>query len=187
MGYFEASPLTWKDSTIVVWAGMRGVVTLAAAQTLPQDTPERDLLVLIAFIVAAGSLMLQGLTIGPLAHALKLDPDDDGGATGDAALIYAELRATAREAVEQRTVVRPDSRPFAPDAYVVPRSWLFDGSSAADAVAEAEELELALVDVMRQQLRVLAHSGRYSTEATQSVLDELDAYEIGLKLHTAED
>jgi len=184
--YFEASPLTWKDSTIVVWAGMRGVVTLAAAQTLPHDAPQRDLLVLIAFIVAAGSLMLQGLTIGPLARMLKLDPDADAGSAADTSLIYADLRVTARNAVERRTVVRADSRPFPPDAYRLPHSWLFDGSGVGDAAAaDVQEMELALVGVMRERLRTLARSGRYSTEAARSVLDELDAYEIGLKLHVA--
>ena len=39
----------WKHGTVIVWAGMRGVVTLAAAQTLPAETPERALLVFVAF------------------------------------------------------------------------------------------------------------------------------------------
>ena len=39
LDYYQASPLGWKHGTIIVWAGMRGVVTLAAAQTLPTVTP----------------------------------------------------------------------------------------------------------------------------------------------------
>lgn len=61
--YFLASPLTARDGAVVVWAGMRGAVTLAAAQTLPADTPNRSLLVLIAFLVAALSLLIQGGTL----------------------------------------------------------------------------------------------------------------------------
>ncbi|RRQ27640.1 sodium:proton antiporter [Rhodococcus sp. Eu-32] len=61
--YFLAAPLDWRDGTVVVWAGMRGAVTLAAAQTLPEDTPARSLLVLVAFLVAVGSLLLQGGTL----------------------------------------------------------------------------------------------------------------------------
>ena len=38
--YYLDEALGWREGTIVVWAGMRGVVTLAAAQTLPADTPE---------------------------------------------------------------------------------------------------------------------------------------------------
>ena len=53
----------------MVWAGMRGAVTLAAAQTLPEQTPNRSLLVLVAFTVAAASLLLQG---GTLAWVIRL-------------------------------------------------------------------------------------------------------------------
>lgn len=73
--YFRRSPLGKRDGVIVVWAGMRGAVTVAAAQTLPADTPARALLVVIAFIVAAFSLLVQGGTIGWLAG--RLGPDED--------------------------------------------------------------------------------------------------------------
>ena len=39
LDYYQASPLGWKHGTVIVWAGMRGVVTLAAAQTLPSERP----------------------------------------------------------------------------------------------------------------------------------------------------
>jgi CPA1 family monovalent cation:H+ antiporter len=64
--YFRREPLGWREGTAVVWAGMRGAVTVAAAQTLPADTPQRSVLVLIAFAVATLSLLIQGGTIGPL-------------------------------------------------------------------------------------------------------------------------
>ncbi|WKK72206.1 cation:proton antiporter [Rathayibacter oskolensis] len=38
MEYFVRAPLGWREGTAVVWAGMRGAVTVAAAQTLPEDT-----------------------------------------------------------------------------------------------------------------------------------------------------
>ncbi len=50
---------------------MRGAVTVAAAQTLADDTPQRAVLVLIAFAVAAMSLLVQGGTIGPLLALIK--------------------------------------------------------------------------------------------------------------------
>ena len=37
--YLAGAPLGWREGTVLVWAGMRGVVTLAAAQTLPLETP----------------------------------------------------------------------------------------------------------------------------------------------------
>ena len=48
---------------ILGWAGMRGVVTLAAAFVIPESTEHREILLLIAFTVVAGTLFLQGLTL----------------------------------------------------------------------------------------------------------------------------
>lgn len=48
---------------MVAWTGMRGVVTLAAVFLLPENTPQREVLVLMAFVVTVGTLMIQGLTI----------------------------------------------------------------------------------------------------------------------------
>ena len=48
---------------LIGWAGMRGVVTLAAAFVIPEDAPHREVLLLAAFSVVAGTLFLQGLTL----------------------------------------------------------------------------------------------------------------------------
>ncbi|SDP17002.1 sodium/proton antiporter, CPA1 family [Klenkia soli] len=58
-----AHPLDARQGAVVVWAGMRGAITLAAAQTLPEETPARPLLLLVAVAVAVGSLLLQGATL----------------------------------------------------------------------------------------------------------------------------
>ncbi len=70
----------WSYAAVVSWAGMRGVVTLAAALLLPEDTPQRDVLVLIAVVVTIGSLLLQGTTLPALARLLDVrgpDPRED--------------------------------------------------------------------------------------------------------------
>jgi CPA1 family monovalent cation:H+ antiporter len=64
---------------IIAWAGMRGIVTLAAALALPAGFPFRDLIVLTAFSVVVGTLILQGLTLKPLLRALRFDDDDPVG------------------------------------------------------------------------------------------------------------
>lgn len=68
--YRAGQPLGVREGTVVVWAGMRGAITVAAAQTLPLDAPHRPLLIFIAFAVAAISLGLQGGTVGWLASRL---------------------------------------------------------------------------------------------------------------------
>ncbi|HJR88808.1 MAG TPA: Na+/H+ antiporter, partial [Aeromicrobium sp.] len=73
-------PPPWTVPTVVGWAGMRGVVTLAAVFLLPADTPHRPVLVMIAFVVAVGTLLIQGLTLPSLLRALKVsgpDPHED--------------------------------------------------------------------------------------------------------------
>ena len=61
---------------MVSWCGMRGIVTLAAAYALPATFPHRDLILLMAFCVVVGTLVLQGLTLRPLILLLKLRDDD---------------------------------------------------------------------------------------------------------------
>jgi CPA1 family monovalent cation:H+ antiporter len=64
---------------VIAWAGMRGIVSLAAALALPVAFPYRDLIVLTAFAVVLGTLVIQGLTLKPLLRALKLHDDDPVG------------------------------------------------------------------------------------------------------------
>jgi len=53
-----------------------GIVTLAAAFALPENFPYRDLMLLTAFAVVLGSLVIQGLTLRPLISALRLKDDN---------------------------------------------------------------------------------------------------------------
>src|SRR5919204_513962 len=53
----------WQNTFILGWAGMRGVVTLAAAFVIPEDTRYREVLLLMAFTVTAGTLFVQGMSL----------------------------------------------------------------------------------------------------------------------------
>ena len=86
-------PARWSPrvSTLVSWSGMRGVVTLAAAQLLPADLPDRDVLLLAAYTVVVGTLLLQGSTVPWMVRRVGLplpDPAEDAlraAELGDAA------------------------------------------------------------------------------------------------------
>src|SRR5438552_11771353 len=71
----------WRNVLIAAWSGMRGVVSLAAALALPATTasgerfPGRDLLVFLTFAVILGTLVGQGLTLGPMIKWLGVRPD----------------------------------------------------------------------------------------------------------------
>ncbi len=81
-------------STTVSWAGMRGVVTLAAVFVLPAGTPQRDLLALAAFTVVAGTLLIEGLSLPWLVRSLGLPaPDAAEDALQAATLVTDASRA----------------------------------------------------------------------------------------------
>ena len=71
LDYFAAEPLGRREGVVIVWAGMRGAITLAAAQTLPVTAPHYSFLLLVAMLVAAGSLTIQGLTLPALVRVAR--------------------------------------------------------------------------------------------------------------------
>ncbi|GAA1273473.1 Na+/H+ antiporter [Sphaerisporangium rubeum] len=63
--------------TVISWAGMRGVVSLAAAFALPEGFPERDLLLFLTFTAVIGTLLVQGLTFPMVVRRLGVSGDQD--------------------------------------------------------------------------------------------------------------
>ncbi|WP_167146096.1 sodium:proton antiporter [Actinomyces sp. ZJ308] len=98
LDYFAAEPLRAREGAVIIWAGMRGAITLAAAQTLPTTAPHRPFLLLVAMLVAAGSLTLQGLTLPALVRLVRpamAGPADDE----EKASVISLLVSAARDAV----------------------------------------------------------------------------------------
>ncbi|MGW0366081.1 Na+/H+ antiporter [Streptomyces sp. NPDC002990] len=89
---------TWKAPVIVGWAGMRGVVSLAMAFSVPMSVPHRDLILFLTFTTVIGTLVLQGLTLPPLIRLLKLPPRDPHTET----LAEAQAQSEASRAAEDR-------------------------------------------------------------------------------------
>jgi CPA1 family monovalent cation:H+ antiporter len=91
-------------SILISWSGMRGIVTLAAALALPSQIPHRDLIVFCAFCVVLVTLVLQGMTLGPLLRRLGLH--DDGSVERELSIAReetAKAAIVALEAQEPRT------------------------------------------------------------------------------------
>ncbi len=88
----------WQSLAVVSWAGMRGVVTVAAAFVLPAATPHRETLLLGAFVVTAGTLLLQGLTLPELARRLGVrGPDRREDVLQEASVLQAAVSAGLAE------------------------------------------------------------------------------------------
>jgi CPA1 family monovalent cation:H+ antiporter len=95
---------TWKGAFIISWAGMRGVVSLAIAFSIPvtmegdEPFPGRNLILFLTFTTVIGTLVVQGLTLPPLIRLLKLPGRDVQAET----LAEANAQAQASRAAEQR-------------------------------------------------------------------------------------
>jgi len=66
----ESIPWAW--SAVLTWGGLRGGLSMVLALALPRDFPHRELLVTMTFGVVILSILLQGLSMGPLLRKLGL-------------------------------------------------------------------------------------------------------------------
>lgn len=85
---------------VMSWAGMRGVVSLAAALALPEGFPGRDFILVVTFAVILVTVLVQGATLGPLIRLLRLS-----GLAPGASRTLSEEAARARVAQAQLLVV----------------------------------------------------------------------------------
>ncbi|MFO1503233.1 MAG: Na+/H+ antiporter [Steroidobacteraceae bacterium] len=102
LGYRRFATLGWRASTTLGWAGMRGVVTLAVALSVPADLPGRDFMLVAAFAVILVTVLIQGTTLGAVIRWLA--PQETGTRAAPLSMSQAEV-AMARaqvKAVEER-------------------------------------------------------------------------------------
>lgn len=104
----RAEGLGWRGGVVLSWAGMRGVVTLAAAQTLPVDTPYRPQLVLIAFTVAISTLLVQGSTLPLVIRLTRIRDSDVAAGRRELATLLDELGAAGIAELETTSLDLPD-------------------------------------------------------------------------------
>ena len=92
---------SWRAVSVVAWTGLRGVVSLAAAQAVPVMAgdgpfPHRDLLLFLTVVVILSTLVFQGLTLRPLIRILRLPPDQSAEHEHLMARLHATERAMQR-------------------------------------------------------------------------------------------
>ena len=179
----EATKAVWNNTAIASWAGMRGVVTLAAALTLPVETPLRPTLVLIALIVTIGTLVVQGTTLPWLARRLDVrgpDPREDAlqEATVGQAVIGAGLRAIEGnpdtdmvELVRDQLVMRAN------------RNWerLSTPASGSTPSDRFRTLRLESLRAERAELMRIRDEGGVDHEVLEGMLATLDVEESALQ------
>ncbi|MGN8049214.1 cation:proton antiporter [Curtobacterium sp. 22159] len=176
IAYYTKAPLGWREGTAVVWAGMRGAVTVAAAQTLPHTAPQRSLLVLVAFAVALLSLVVQGGTIGPLLRRIAAPATDTAERDAEERQRLLGLMRTAAEQVPGEREAPPATREELEAADPAElRAWM--GREKARRLAVLEAQRAAILDAR--------DDGTFDAEVLESMLQNLDAEQIALELRGA--
>jgi Na+/H+ antiporter len=169
------------------WAGMRGVVTLAAAFVIPVDTPHREVLLLIAFTVVAGTLFLQGLTLPWLTRRLRVpSPDPLEDALARATVLQQASKAGFKRLRELEyddphdvfdlLKQRIEQRNFA--------AWERLGTTA-DQETPTElysRVRLEMIDAERSRVLEIRRSGTVASEVISEVLAMLDVEESMLDI-----
>lgn len=100
--------LGWRGGFVLGWSGMRGVVTLAAAQSLPDNTPYRAQLILIAFTVAVVTLLLQGGTLPWMIRMIGIRGSDDEADRRELAALLDEIGTAGLEVLEHPEFQLPE-------------------------------------------------------------------------------
>jgi Na+/H+ antiporter len=174
----------WRVSLVVSWAGMRGVVTLAAVFLLPADTPHRPLLTLAAFTVVAGTLLIQGSTLPTIVRRLGLPgPDPAEDALQAAGLATAAARAGLAALDEVREDDDPAEVIEALRDRAMRRSnqiWEQLGRSQAELeppAATYRRLRLQMLSAERSSILEARNQGVYDDEVLRSALSSVDLEE----------
>jgi Na+/H+ antiporter len=177
-------------AVLVSWAGMRGVVTLAAAQLLPEDLPERDVLLLAAFTVVVGSLLLQGSTLPWLVRRLGLPPPDPAEDALQAAEIGDAANAAGLRRLDELTTgdepeglidrLRDRSTARAHAAWERLGRPLADQETPSSIYAR---LRTAMLDAEREVVVRARDAGTTDSEVLTSALAAIDVEESLLDRH----
>lgn len=175
VGFHPPRPMlrpTIGSGLIISWAGMRGIVTLAAAMALPPAFPYRDLIVLTSFSVVLGTLAIQGLTLKPLLRALDLHDEDP---------VARELAAARERALRAALASLAGDR--SPVAELLRQEFMArmadDGAKAGSASRSVHsQMHRAALKAARQAVLVMRANDEIGDDAFHRIEEELDWIEM---------
>jgi CPA1 family monovalent cation:H+ antiporter len=187
----DAANPTWKGPLIIGWAGMRGVVSLASALSIPllldngSAFPHRNLILFITFIVILITLVFQGLTLPLLIRWIKIkDIDDFPPVEEQEAAIQLHLMRTAKKRLEEKyafeitdnELVGFLNNQLENDIAVVKQR--LDCLECDDTLKEEVELYnkvlLDLYTIQRKELHHLRTLKKFSDEEIRKMENQLD-------------
>jgi monovalent cation/hydrogen antiporter len=180
---------SWKHTLVVAWAGMRGVVTMAAAFAIPADFPQREVLIVVALVVTAGTLFVQGLSLPWLVRRLRLAaPDAREDALARAAL-FQKATAAGIERLDRHT---GDDDPYDTVAALKHRArqrdtaaWERLGGTHPEDETPSEayaRLRLEMLSAERDKVLQVRSTGKIPHDVVADVLTALDVEESMLDI-----
>jgi CPA1 family monovalent cation:H+ antiporter len=181
-----------RESLVLSWAGMRGVVSLAAALALPVSLPgsampARDAIIVITFTVILVTLVGQGLTLPLVIRALGLGSDDDEGHEESHArqeLIDQALRRinelekkwpTHKPLIDQLRTSYQHRAEHEEQLHEAP------GNEAEQELVEHRQIRSDVIDAQRDALREMRDRGAIDDDVLRSIERELDLEEIRME------
>jgi monovalent cation/hydrogen antiporter len=185
LAFYASEGLSWRGGAVLAWSGMRGVVTLAAAQTLPTDLAHRDELVLIAFSVAILTLVVQGGTLPLVIRRLGIRGNDEEHERREYARLAAELVTASRSLLESSTLRRENGQPFDDDLLEqtlertiamsenIERKFL--EQDADRTLHQRLELQRMMTDAQQNALLDARASGTYASHTLQRAQNFIDS------------
>ncbi|MCG7429535.1 Na+/H+ antiporter [Dermacoccus nishinomiyaensis] len=184
---WDSRPLSLREGAVAGWAGMRGVVTLAAAFLLPPETPHRESLVFIALVVTIGTLVIQGFTLGRVANLMKLrapDPREDALARAQ----VTQASVDAGEAAMRKALADDPELADTPEPIIkslqkqgmrrANLQWeLLGNNDTMGPTQQYRILRQKMIDAEREKALEMRNEGRVDHEVIDSIMMQLDIEE----------
>jgi Na+/H+ antiporter len=198
--HLDVTALDRKSIFLVGWTGMRGVVSLAAAFSLPFTLPngepfqQRNLIVFLTFCIILVTLVVQGLSLPPLIRALGLGGEDREVAeehryalrvTTEGAIAALQARRENADDNEQHDIDDLLHKYEHRLEAVRGKVTLEDGSTDTepiDRLKKRAELLRSVASVEREVLLELRDAGSVGDEIIRSLERDLDLAEVRVQL-----
>jgi CPA1 family monovalent cation:H+ antiporter len=181
-----------REAAVLSWAGMRGVVSLAAALALPISLPgtalpARDAIIVITFTVILVTLVGQGLTLPLVIRALGLGSDDDEGHEESHA--RQELIEQALERINELEKKWPTHKPLIDQlrtsyqhrAEHEEQLHEAPGNEAEQELVEHRQIRSDVIDAQRDALSEMRDRGAIDDDVLRNIERDLDLEEIRME------
>lgn len=182
-GVNRARPLGWRQSVVLSWAGMRGVVTLAAALSLPLEMPGRDIMIMTAFAVIIATVVGQGATLGWVISLVKpIDSDPPAPVSllaCEAAVAEAKYRFVEAHAYDDDgNLIHPQMLRIAQQRMDASQRFATDDGTLMDNFHVHMELLQQSVGAGREELLRIHRAGQIEDEVLHNLERDLDIEEM---------